>query len=224
MRSRTLTTTRRRFKRKGRRGRRFLRPSRTLQPFQVARWLTTSKHIQIDTTASLGGQVIKLNSAFDPLGDASASYQPLGFEQYQALYKRYCVIGWRVSIEVISTDNTNPIVVGFTATTQSSLLTSWESYRELPATVQRAVTPDIDKTYIGMKGSVKKWLAPRSGKMLSIEELNALLTADPERLLYGHLYVHVIDGSADPAKVHLAFKMRQLVVFYDPVIPARSTQ
>lgn len=215
-------------RRGGRRRRRaFRRPRRirTLQPFSIARWLNTSMYFYLDCGAgTLTAQQLHLNSAFDPMGTLSATQQPLGFDQYASLYKRTCVIAWRLAFEAVSTDNTHPVVVGFTPTTQSSALTSFSHYRELPATVQRTVTPDLDKLFFSARGGIKKWLTPRGGKILSNEDLTATTSADPNQILYGHVYAQAMDGAADPAKIHFTVKLRQLVVFFDPVVPARSTQ
>lgn len=223
-RSRTTTMTRKR-RRFGRRRFKKNYPSRTLQPYSIARWMTTATYLALNPAAgAITVSTLVLNSGFDPLGSASATQQPLGFEQYEALYNRYCVIGWKIGLECCSTDNSNPVVVGFTPLPTITTLTSFQHYKELPSTVQRIITPDIDKVVFGMRGSVKRWLLPRGGKMLSDTDLSAVTTAYPTKILYGHLYAHAMDVTADPALVHCVIKLRQLVVFFDPKVPARSTQ
>lgn len=221
-RTRTMTKRRRRFGR-----RRFKRnyPGRSLQPYSVGRWLNTATYVSLNPAAgAITVSTMVLNSGFDPLGSASATQQPLGFEQYEAMYNRYCVVAWKCFFECVSTDNSNPLVVGFTALPTINTLTSFQHYKELPSTVQRVITPDIDKVTFGMRGSVKRWLLPQGGKMLSDTDLSAVTTAYPTKILYGHLYAQAMDGSSDPAAVHIVIKMRQLIVFFDPKAPARSTQ
>lgn len=201
------------------------RVTRTLQPFTFSRWLCSSAYLPINANAgALGLFKLNLNSVYDPFGDGSATIQPLGLEQYEGLYRRYTVVAWKAEFEVVSTDNTNPVVVGFTPLTTTTAGASFLHYREQPSTVQRTITPDIDRVYMKMKGKVKSWLLPEGGKLLTHPECSALVTASPSRILYGHLYAQAMDGSADPANAHIVVKLRQLVVFHDPVVPNRSTQ
>lgn len=221
--ARTQTRTRRRFKRRG--GRRRMYRVRQVTPKTCARWLHTSKYLSLNPAAgTLVAEALNLNGAQDPLGSGSATQQPLGFDQYELLYRRYCVVAWRITCEIVSTDNTNPLVVGFSPKTDSTGLTSYLHYKEFPGAVQRVITPDVDKVFFKSRGGVRKWLLPTGGKLLSNPDLSSLCTTVPSRILYGHLYAQSMDGSADPAAVHITVKLSQLIVFFDPVVPSRSTQ
>lgn len=214
-----------RTKRSRRFRRRVYRPRRTLTPFTLTRWLPTATYFALNPGAgTVDSKILYLNSAHDPTGTVSATQSPLGFNQYEALYQRYCIIAYKITFEIVSTDNTHPLIFGFTPSRDVTVLSSWQHYKELPGTVQRVITPDVDKNYIKVKGSIKKWLAPKGSKMLSNEELCAQVTANPSRTLFGHVYVQAMDGAADPASVHVAVRMSQMTVFFEPVIPARSTQ
>lgn len=224
-RTRTMVRTTRRRRNVGRRGRRRMYRARTLMPLTCARWLTTAGYTSLNPAAgAIAAYALSLNSAFDPLGGMSATQQPLGFDQYAALYNRYSVVAWRISLEVVSTDNTNPCVVGFTPLPSSTGLTTYLHYKELPGTVQRMITPDVDKVYLGARGSVKRWLSPRGAKILSNDNFSALIGANPAKLLYGHIYAQAMDGSADPSSINVVVRLQQFVVFHEPVTPARSTQ
>lgn len=165
-----------------------------------------------------------LNSAKDPLGTASATDQGLGYDQYESLYNKYCVIGWKVTFEVVSLDNSSPLLVGFTPSTDINAPGSYNQALELPGTVWRTVTPDVDKVAFGTRGTVKKWLMPRGGKLLTELELNASVAASPARLLYGHFWTQPVDQATDTAAVRFVYVLEQIVVFYDPKMPSRSTQ
>ena len=87
---------------------------RTVQPYMISRNLKTVVVFSIDAGAgTIYQQSVKLNSAFDPTGTLGSG-QPLGFDQYTALYQRCAVVKWSVKLEICSTDNTNPLVIGFT--------------------------------------------------------------------------------------------------------------
>lgn len=222
---RSYPKLRRRGRRFSRRRRRFARKRRAVQPYSLARRLPTSFYNSLDAGAgALQLTILKLNSAYDPCGDGSATIQPMGMDQYESLYNRYVVVGWQLQIEFVSQDNTNPIVVGFTPTRQSSSLTSQHRYMELPGTVWKVVTPDIDKVVLTAKGSVKRWLLPGGGKLLTDNTLSATYGADPSKLLYGHIWVQCQDSSTDPAAVKYTAKLTQIVVFFDPIALARSAQ
>lgn len=223
-RSRTRTMRRRRPGRKSRRM--FRKRIRMVQPWSITRRLATSFYNVLDPGAgALTLNIVKLNSGFDPSGDASAVLQPLGMDQYEGLYKKYCVIGWKLHIQAVSSDNTNSVTLGFTPTTTSTTLSNQHRYIELPGTVYKIMTPDQDKVSFTVKGGVKRWLLPRGGKLLT-DDLSSSVTSstDPSKLLYGHIWVQPQDSSADASSVKFTLKLEQIIVFYDPVTPARSTQ
>lgn len=169
----------------------------------------------------LSAGIASLNSGFDPTGGLGSG-QPLGWDQMTALYNKYCVIAWSVKIEWCTTDNTNPTMVGFTPTTQSSALTSYSHYKELPGTKSLIITPDIDKGQIFAKGGVKRYFVPPGGKLLSNENCTSSVGGSPTNILYGHVWAQAMDGSADPALLNYVVTIWQRIVFFDPVIPARS--
>lgn len=166
-----------------------------------------------------------MNSGLDPLGDISASEQGLGFDQYEALYNKYAVVGWNVKVEFVTTENTVPLVVGFTPTTYSGGLTDYKRAKELPGTVSRIVTPDLDKITLLTSGKVKRWFMPNGGKLLSNEDLTANVSANPASLLYGYIWTQPLDMTSDPTgSVHFCVTVEQVIVFFDPKAPSRSTQ
>lgn len=206
---------RRRFKR---------RVTRAVQPYSIVRKLKTVRQFDLNCGAgSIYVETVKLNAGDDPTGTLG-SLQPLGWDQYAALYQRACVIGWDVKVEACSTDNTNAIVVGFAPMVESSGLTQYEHYKEQAACVSRIMTPDIDKIVFGSRGSVKRWLLPQGGRMLSDANLaGGVTTTDPNKVLYGHLFAQAMDNSADPAVVHCIVTITQIVAFFQPIVPSRST-
>lgn len=201
------------------------RPQRAVQPYSVIRRLKVCNNLNFDNSAGAYSEIVlNLNSAYDPLGTASATDQGLGFDQYEALYNKYCVVGWKIVVEAVSMDNSTPIVVGFTPTTTNSSLTSYTRAKEMAGTVSRIVTPDIDKTGFVAKGSVKRWLMPAGGKLLTNDLMWSTVATNPSSILFGHLWVQPVDQSSDPGTVRFVYTLHQLVVFFDPKVPTRSTQ
>lgn len=195
-----------------------------LQPWSTCVKLKTISPQSIDGAAGvLTTQVYCLNGCYDPFL-ANDTAQPLGFDQWATLYRKYCVIGWKVKVELVTKDNSNAAVVGFAPSTSSTALASYMHYKESPANRSVTLTPDIDKSMFVTKGSIEKFLfgGRRRGKILSDDETTALCTANPVRPVYGHLYVQAFDATSDIAAVLANITIEQIVVFFDPIIPGRS--
>lgn len=221
-RSRRRSRRSKRSRRGGRRRR--ARKLRATQPYAIVRKLKTNTYFELDGTTNPATQILKLNSAYDPLGSASATQQGLGYDQYEAIYKRYCVVGWKVKLEICASENTYPIVCGFTPTTLSSALTTYSHYKECPGTVSRLLTPDVDKSMLIAKGSVKRWMLPKGGKILSDDLLSAQYNVDPSKILYGHIWSAPANSTNDTGVARFVVTLEQIVMFYDPKIPSQSTQ
>lgn len=206
------------------RRRRFRRRiGRTVQPYSITRIVKTCQSFNLDPGAagSLNSLQFKLNSAYDPSGNLGAG-QPLGYDQYTALYQRAGVVSWRMKLELVSTDNTYPIVVGMTPMVSSTALTSYNHYKELPGTVSTIVTPDVDKNFLKAKGGVKRWFMPKSGRMFADDTITHGVGSDPSRILYLHLWAQDLSAANDTAAVRCVATLYQTVRFYVPEIPTRS--
>lgn len=221
MASKTKTKKQKKGKRKGKIYRK--RIPRTLQPYSIIRKLKTSFYYSFDPGAGALSYVIpKLNDAYDLMG-SSGTQQGLGYDQYALLYNRYCVVGWKVDVKMVTSENTHPIMFGFTPMTSSTALSTYDHYAEIPGTVQRLLTPDTDKAFLHAKGSVKKYMMPKGGKLLTDDSLCAGIDASPTRTLHGHFYAQAMDQTADPGATKCLITVTQLVVFYVPKVPSRST-
>lgn len=216
-------TTKPRYRRSRRR--RFYRKRNTLvQPYSITRKLCTTMRSDINPAASsaITAQVFGLNAAYDPTLSVSGQ-QPLGFDQHMALYQNYCVVGYKIRVDVCSSDNTYPIVFGFTPMTTSTALTDPSHYIETKGTVHRIMTPDVDKLILSNKGGIKRWLMPQGGKMLTNDSYWGNASGNPTSLLYGHLWASSLAGAGvDPSIVTYIIKIEQIVKFFNPIVPARS--
>lgn len=184
--------------------------------------LKSTAYYSVDPGAgSLAGGTVKLNSAFDPTG-TFGSGQPLYFDQYSTMYNRYVVLGYSISVVAINATSGLPMVVGFTPMVDSTLLTDWKHYREIKGTIQKYLTNDVDRTWFKVKGSIKKFMEPAGGSLLSDDTVQAAVTADPTRMCYGHIYLQTMDNTSDLPSTQLAITITQIVKFFSPVIPSRS--
>lgn len=163
-----------------------------------------------------------LNSINDPAGNFGTG-QPYTHDQWSTLYEKYIVVGWKVDIEVVTQDNTTPMMVGFCPSAQGTISTTdYLHYGEQPGNTSRLVTPDTDKIYLSAKGGVKRFLQPAFGNFLSNPDFQANFGSNPSKLLYGHMYVQSIDPAADIAQCYFVVKLTQLCKFWLPKVPERS--
>lgn len=197
-----------------------------ITPFSIKRTLKSVDSTTYNpVTGTVAVNYINLNSLTDPFGSISASVQPLGYDQHMAMYRHYCVIGWQVKVEYCTADNTNSVVVGCTVQPESTTsLSNYKQYMECKGTKSLMLTPDIDKGVILMSGSVKKWLMPRGGKLLTDDSFSGSVSSSPATPLYLHLWAEGIDSGIDPGNVIMLITIKQTAVFYSPVTPSRSTQ
>lgn len=220
-RGRSYTRTQTRRRRRGRFGRRRNYPRKTSFPWKMVRVLKTVKYISLNPGAAgaIATATFLINSANDPTG-ASGSGQPLGFDQMASVYERYAVIGAKIFVECTSAEATHPIAVGLHAEKDSSALTSYEHYKELPSTQMRLMTPEQDKVTMALKVPISRLYGHR--KFLSDNRLSAYTTADPDDKAYIHVFAQPVDQTTDVGVVHLVCTIYQTIVFYTPRVLARS--
>lgn len=220
---RTRTATRKRQRSGFRRKKFYRRRRRDVQPYSIVRKLKSVCTFDLNSASgSIAAKVLKLNSGIDPMGDITG-VQGLGWDQHTSLYRRYVVIAWAVKMEMVSTDNTHPIICGFTPTTDASSKTSYSHFKECPGTTSMILTPDVDKGRLFARGSVSRWMHPPGGKIRSDDTLWALVANDPSRILYGHIWTQQMQVTAEPDTVRWVLTVYQTIVFFDPLIPERST-
>lgn len=217
------TGLRRRSRR--RRGRRRYGGSRTLvTPYSITRTLAVGMRADVDPAAASAPtvKIFNLNSLYDPTGSISGQ-QPLGFDQHMLLYRNYCVVGIRVRIDFCTTDNTNPVIVGWTPKTDATALIDPGHYQEAPGTVYKIMTPDNDRVTLFFSGPIKKWLMPQGGKMLTNDIYWGTSTSSPTSNLFGHLWAASLVGAGiDASLINYTVKLQFLAKFFNPIVPERS--
>lgn len=218
---RTRGSMKLRRKRRRRFGRQLTYRQRAATPFKIVRVLKSVKYWALNPGAAgaIDARVTAPNSAYD-WSQTEGTEQPLGFDEAATLYNRYCVIGFRIHFEATSADATNPVIVGCNVQTSASTLTSYAHYKELPNTVSRIMTPDVDKVLFSISGSTGKFHGTRI--KLSDDRFVADVTASPANLVYAHIFAQPVDGATDVGVIHLVATIYQTVVFFKPKTPARS--
>lgn len=230
----TFMPSRRRYASRRRR-----RPSRRSRKRQfVPRALTThSKLIRVravehfihgaHTSGALVMTPIQLNSIDDPF-TTTGSGQPLGYDQWKALYKKAFVVGSSITARFVNTDASYNFAVGLTPMPLSQAavaLTTYEHYMEYPSTVMQFVTPDMDKQMLRSRVSVRKHM--HLNKLRDVDEIRVDLVNEtaPADLCYWHLWSQPFPQDADPTgSIEFIVTAEYLVVLIDPIVPSRSVE
>lgn len=140
--------------------------------------------------AGLGAdQVYRANSLFDPdftgVGD-----QPMGFDQWSALFGVFRVEGCRYSI-TFTNANTSPCLVGVLPSTNaglSSQSTSWMSARGARSATLGAITGG--RNVVNFSGSIRPWALQDTTKQQYMDDPNSAGTpaGNPGRVVYLHVF------------------------------------
>lgn len=182
---------------------------------------------QTHTGGALEMTPVQLNSIDDPF-TSTGTGQPLGYDQWKALYKKAFVAGSKVTLRFVNGDNTYNFMVGLTPMPLSQAatgLTDYEHYMEYPATKSLIVTPDMDKQWLFSKVSTRKHL--HLSKLRDVDEIRVDLVNEtaPADLAYWHIWSQPLTKTADPTGgVEFVVTVEYLVVLIDPVVPSRSVE
>jgi len=146
----------------------------------------------VEGAAALGAAyTFRISDVFDP-DFSGGGLQPLGFDQYTQMYGRYHVHGFRYEVSFATRTNV-PIFVGTYLSAQSTLPASavaWFVVNETVKTRQLGSNSGGDNTAV-LRGSTNIasvfGVTPQEYK--SDQDFSALVTADPARNAYLHVFV-----------------------------------
>lgn len=177
------------------------------------------------TTGSLEMVPIQMNSVLDPFQGAGAG-QPLGFDQWRALYEYGYVVGAKITCEYHNAD-AFAYVVGITPCHEAQGTTSlaaYDYYKELPGTKSMVLSPDVDKCVLESKIGLKRWVGVKDLVDTNEYRMNLNTPSEPSKALYFHVWSQPMDkASTDTTGVQIAITVEYIVLLKSPVIPARST-
>ncbi len=215
------------YKRKSMRGKK----SKTWSSY-VSRGVTSNTLVRklpyfsnIDIDAGIGvaaGHIFTANGLFDP-DITGVGHQPLGFDQYMALYDHYKVLGSVITVEYFpitaSTDRSDLLVVGVNlndglaiATNVEQLVENNSSYSSL-SNGGGASIKKLKKTF-----NIKKFF---SGRALGAADLLGSDSANPEEQAFYQVWVASCSGG-NPAAVCCSVKIDYIVQFTEQKLIAQS--
>lgn len=178
------------------------------------------------TSGALSRRTISGTNIVDPFASFGAG-QPLGYDQWKALYNTAIVVGVKVRATVHNAASTS-VMYGLSVCPRAqgeTALTDYEHYKELPNTVSRLLSPDVDHGTIAIKSSTKRALGLKDLK--DNEDVECLISADtgPTDQYYIHAWVQPTDQASTVGSpgIEFVFDVEYIVLLTNPIIPARST-
>lgn len=222
--SRTMTKNKRR--RRGRKGIIKKRIPRSLCPKSMLQLVKASNYITHTCTAgALALTPIQGNSVDDPFL-AKGAGQPLGYDQWKALYRKATVVGSRVKVTVYN-GSTTSVIYGITACPESqgtTALSDYEYYREFPGTKSRLLSPDVDHGYMSAKRKTKNMMSVSKIKDNDELALNLVTETAPTRQWYWHIWFQPTDQTTTTGYIEAVIDVEYVVLLHDNIIPSRSVE
>jgi hypothetical protein len=180
---------------------------RVVLPFEDHLTLTS------ETTANLATvNSYRLNSIYDP-DYTGAGHQPLGFDQYAALYGKYLVIGARWHVQYYHTGSTSVLLASCKPSSSSSAPSSAETLAELPGG-GTSLIPQSGGPITNLRGSwsAQKWFGTDP---YNSDDFRSVVTDNPFAQVYLHAGIGTIT-SHSAATIVVRVRIMYDVVFMAP--------
>lgn len=216
---------RRRFRRRPRRRLRKKIPRSLAPSSKVIKCQVVESFAPTYTSGNLTLYTVQGNSIDDPFGGQSGN-QPLGYDQWKALYKKAKVLGCKVYYTVHN-GSSGAMVCGITPMPKNQSYTplaNFEHYVECPGTKHKVFSPDVDKGTIVSKRSTKRMLKLKDIKDEHNVEINLVDETAPTDLYWFHVWSQPFDQTTALTGVQILLKVEYIVLLYDYIVPARSSE
>lgn len=157
----------------------------------------------------------------DPL-QGNGTAQPLGFDQWKALYNSAKVLGTKIVVQCHNAGNASVIVGVSRQEEDGSLLpTSFDQAIEIPGTKYKFLSPDVDRAILSMSGSTKKMLNLTNLKDEDAIKNDIVSDTEPTRS-YNYLVWSQPHDKTTAGDLELIITMYYVILLYDRITPARS--
>lgn len=169
-----------------------------------------------------GWRAIKANSLNDPWGTLSSAL-PLGLDQLANLYQKYVVVASTIVIDAHPSSITGGGRIGLALRNNNTDLASADYYGEVPMSIVRVCSGDIDVMRLAMRYKAKKFWKVR--KFMDAEDQQATFTTtpgDPTDIAYYHFWIHDLNAN-EAMTVEFKATITFDLLLFDPVIPSRSS-
>lgn len=218
------TTTRKRKTWKSKNAFELVRPVFTRTAFPASKITTlkyTEGYITVDApVGSSAGYVFRANGLFDP-NYTGTGHQPLGFDQWCAMYNRYVVLASKIKVTFYATDTeTLDVVAGVAVYDTTTTASSIEKYMEQPmaswTVIPAGAGADTKTCYAAF--DVKTF----NGNLPLDDVLQGNPSSDPGRLWYYHVFCGATGAAENPGALKATLEIEYKVKFFSPVTLALS--
>lgn len=231
MRTRSFRRTMRRRRRRGRRLRKiFRRVPRTLSPpskIVKARIVYPANFATTTTTTTVRHILVHMIDVTNPITDVSGSatgYQPQGFDQWAAFYRRAKVLGCKVTFTLHNAGDA-AIVFGIMPLGENNVTTAaaWDIFCERPGGKYRILSPEVDHAVLSYRCSTKRVFKIKDIKDTDDIACSLATQTAPNRSNYFSCWVSNHSAATTAKNVDIILKVEYIVLLDQPLSPARSS-
>jgi len=164
--------------------------------------------------------IFAANSLFDP-NVTGTGHQPYGFDQLMAAYNHYTVIGAKIRIASVCSDNI-PFHIGIRLSDDSTPITNQELLMESPGVISRLTGTAAynGNNSIGATFSAKKFFS--KGAIVGSADYRGSQSTNPNERAFFHVFVTGVNSGDDVANVPLQVCIDYISVFTEPNELAQS--
>lgn len=169
-------------------------------PDEMRTSLRYISNMQFNNTVQ--GQVWNINSLYDPDYTHSINHQPLYFDQYSELYKRYQVYACKIKLDIVNQSTGDTVYVVLAPTTDDPSSWDLKSLEEQPYTKRVAVGPSggMGIKKLSMYITMNRLLG--QNKTSAMDVLSGLtgglgVGSNPSTQLFAYTAVYSVDGSTN---------------------------
>lgn len=201
---------------------------RSLAPRSMKIKLRYTEYIALNpSSGSMTAHRFRANGMHDPNAE-TGGHQPLGFDQYMALYDHFTVIGSRItvvaSVATVSTGITIPSIIGINKNDDTNIIESTpQALTETPSSVWDILSTGegshtnstLSMTYSAVKdqGVVNP---------LDNPELKGTASSDPTEQTYFHVFYQSMNDTGDMPALSAIVKIDYIAILTEPKDLARS--
>lgn len=172
------------------------------------------------TTGSLGKQVMRWNSTFDP-DFTNTGHQPLYRDTLAGIYDHYAVVSATANIQIVSTSASSPLIVGCVTDDDSSAAGSVTVLCEQHSGMHKLLPPQSGS--LSMVTFRPTWDCK---KVLGIdpyssEEYKTSVASNPTEESYLHIWGTTTDG-ASSTSITVVVELVQTVLWTELATPSSS--
>lgn len=173
------------------------------------------------SVAAPDSNVMRLNSLYDP-DYTYTGHQPIGFDQYSALYNNYRVISVRVSGEAYNLVAAPAVFVMFANTDLSSITSPFQAAEQPNATKQTVPSGNSLPLRINRNFSMAKICGMTEEEYRTSPNTAATIAANPTNLAVLHNLVCDVVGNPVTNSVAFSLVLTFRAEFFNPVLMAQS--